>query len=490
MTGGVPAIAPSHASRPEPGRRFAGKYVVERVIGRGGMGTVFEARHERLGQRVAIKVLGAALRDHPDLVKRFEREARAAGSLTSPHAARVLDIDTTADGMPFMVMELLSGRDLARLVAESGPQPIALAARWVIEASDAIGEAHRLGIIHRDIKPSNLFLCDDGTIKVLDFGIAKRVAAKEEALTAGIAPLGTPQYMSPEQVRCTKDLDARTDVWSLGVTLYELVTGRPPYDHEIAQACIAAIVIDPVPHPRSLRPELPDDFAGVVMHALEKDRDLRFQSVEELVVALEPFAEPSPARRGSRRDASNDVRISWGVASNERETREARDTVEALCRDRRARRTLDRDRSSSERTRFASRARRLRSGLAVATAATLGLVALIMTPRRARTGEDAPTVAAAAVTASRAQVVARAASSVSPAEPSGEAQSVAPEAAKEPAPNATVHHLPPRSVPRPRPAARPAKPVVTRPPSDGAGKARVVVGGDRLVHGGISSPGF
>ncbi|MBX3210548.1 MAG: serine/threonine protein kinase, partial [Labilithrix sp.] len=288
---------------------FTDKYDVERVLGRGGMGTVFEARHARMGHRVAIKVLGEDVRCHPELAKRFEREARAAGALSSPHAVRVHDIDQTEDGTPFMVMELLTGRDLAHVVENDGAQPIGACVRWVVEACDAIGEAHRLGIVHRDIKPSNLFLCrDTGSIKVLDFGIAKHVAAKEAAITLGVTPLGTPQYMSPEQVRCAKDVDARTDIWSLGVTLYELVCGRPPFDHDVPQACIAAIVADPIPDPREFRPDLPDELAAIVMRALAKDRAERFGTVEELVLALAPFVEAS---------TSSD---SWRVISTARRT--------------------------------------------------------------------------------------------------------------------------------------------------------------------------
>ncbi len=270
------------------------KYDVERVLGRGGMGTVLQARHTRLGHRVAIKILAEGLRKHADLVTRFEREARAASALSSPHAVRVFDIDVTDDGAPFMVMELLSGRDLAQIVSTSGAQPVKTAVRWIIEACDAIAEAHRLGIVHRDIKPANILLCDaTGSIKVLDFGIAKRVASTEAAITANVAPLGTPQYMSPEQVRCSRDVDPRTDIWSLGVTLYELLTGRPPYDSDIPQACIAAVVIDPIPDPRTFRPALSDDLVAVILRALEKDPDDRFQTVEQLVQALLPFADRS-----------------------------------------------------------------------------------------------------------------------------------------------------------------------------------------------------
>ncbi len=272
---------------------FAGKYVVERVLGQGGMGTVFEARHVRLEQRVAIKVLGSALREHPELVERFEREARACGSLSSAHAVRILDIDATEDGTPFIVMELLDGRDLAQIIETEGRQPVSRAVRWVTEACDAIAEAHRLGIIHRDLKPSNLFLAkSDGrsVVKVLDFGIAKRVASADPAITQALSPLGTPQYMSPEQVRAAKDVDVRTDVWSLGVSLYELVCGQTPFCDESASACIAAIAADPVPDPRTLRPDLDDAFVAVLLRALAKNAAERYQTIDDLVAALAPFA--------------------------------------------------------------------------------------------------------------------------------------------------------------------------------------------------------
>ncbi|MDB4944329.1 MAG: hypothetical protein JWP97_3863 [Labilithrix sp.] len=273
---------------------FAGKYAVERVIGQGGMGTVFEARHIRLGQRVAIKVLGSSLREYPELVQRFEREARACGSLSSEHAIRVFDIDLLEDGTPFIVMELLTGRDLGNVIERDGPQPVSRAVRWLIEACDAIAEAHRLGIIHRDIKPSNLFLAEvegRAMVKVLDFGIAKHVKSTDASITQALIPLGTPQYMSPEQVRCAKDVDARSDVWSLGISLYELVCGTTPFPDPSASAVIAAIAADAVPDPRIVRPDLDEAFVAVLMKALAKNAADRYQDVHELVAALAPFAD-------------------------------------------------------------------------------------------------------------------------------------------------------------------------------------------------------
>ncbi|MBX3223266.1 MAG: serine/threonine protein kinase, partial [Labilithrix sp.] len=374
-------MAASALEEAEESPPFAEKYDVERVIGRGGMGTVFEARHLRLGHRVAIKVLGEDLRRHPELVARFEREARAAGALSSPHAVKVFDIDQTDDGTPFMVMELLTGRDLEHLVQHDGAQPIGASARWIIEACDAIAEAHRLGIVHRDIKPSNLFLSrDTGSIKVLDFGIAKRVAAKEASITLGVEPLGTPQYMSPEQVRCAKDVDARSDIWSLGVTLYEIVCARPPFDHDVPQACIAAIVADPIPDPRAFRPDLPGELAAILMRALAKDPAERFQSVDELVLALAPFAEASPTDR------------SWRVIDSARRAVAATRTTVArhVVLEAARRESPDGPALRSEETvppavsrarREATRGKGSRSRLALVGAAVLGLASLVATPR-------------------------------------------------------------------------------------------------------------
>ncbi|MCU0691643.1 MAG: serine/threonine protein kinase, partial [Polyangiaceae bacterium] len=221
-----------------PGDTVAGKYQVERLIGSGGVGVVFAATHLELGEPVAIKFLLPRAAKNVVDVARFCREAQAAAQLKTEHATRVLETGVLHDGSPYMVMELLEGRDLADLLKLSGPLPIEEALEYVLQASVALAEAHRLGIVHRDIKPSNLFLTHhpDGTplVKILDFGIAK---ASVEA-QAGVAPqdltktsalLGSPLYMSPEQIRSTKSVDARSDIWSLGIVLYELLCGTTPF---------------------------------------------------------------------------------------------------------------------------------------------------------------------------------------------------------------------------------------------------------------------
>ncbi len=472
-------VSQEHALYLRDGAPFAGKYAVERILGQGGMGTVFEARHLRLGHRVAIKVLGSELRDYPELVTRFEREARAAGALSSRHAVRVFDIDMTEDATPFIVMELLGGCDLARILEREGPQPVRRAVRWVIEACDAIAEAHRLGIIHRDIKPSNLFLSDDG-VKVLDFGIAKRVASKEASITHAVAPLGTPQYMSPEQVRCAKDVDVRTDVWSVGVTLYELVTGRTPFAHESPSACIASIAADPVPDPRAFRADLPAALVDVLLRALRKDPAERFASIDALVEALAPFAEGDA--HGHPASAVHEVVATAALnLRRDESTLDGEDLDSVLASGMRP--TVHADTTvppAVSRAPMPVRSRRT-SSLAIATAALLGLVALVVTPKCVGTTDGDATAKASE------PATARPAPSPAPAVLEVPTLTVAPtEAAVEPAPVATpavtaAVAAPPKKA-RPTPAAKPrseATTIVRHYPSDNS-----------PVHGGLSNPGF
>ncbi len=271
-----------HAVTPV-GHVLDGRYRVEEKIGEGGMGVVLAARHIRLGQRVAIKLM------HPDAdpvwQRRFVREARAASCIDSDHIARVFDVGLTEEGAPFLAMELLEGRDLAAVMYDDGPLPIEDALTYAIQACRALSAAHERGIVHRDVKPANLFLTtrDDGTpcIKLLDFGISKR-QAEVGALTSTHAVLGSPQFMSPEQLSSCRDVDARADVWSLGATLFELLTLEHVFEGaSLAELC-TAIMRD---CPRELcvhRPDAPLELEDLIASCLEKDVGLRIQSAREL----------------------------------------------------------------------------------------------------------------------------------------------------------------------------------------------------------------
>ena len=213
------------------GEMLAGKYRVERVLGAGGMGVVVLARHVQLDQLVALKFLLAQSLTNPKVVARFEREARAVVKLKSEHVARVLDVGTMEAGAPYIVMEYLEGEDLSQTVERRGPLPVAEAVDYLLQACEALAEAHGMGIVHRDLKPGNLFLTRrvDGKslVKVLDFGISKLEGGREDlALTQPAEVVGSPKYMSPEQLRASRLADARSDIWSLGVILYELITDR------------------------------------------------------------------------------------------------------------------------------------------------------------------------------------------------------------------------------------------------------------------------
>jgi serine/threonine-protein kinase len=279
-----------------PGRVLLGKYRVARVIGQGGMGMVVEARHIALDERVALKFLTPEYATHPEASARFLREARAAIKIKSEHVARVSDVGTLETGAPYMVMEFLEGADLSHMLEKQGVLPVADAIDYIIQASEAIAEAHSYGIVHRDIKPANLFLTKriDGSpqVKVLDFGISKVTGDSVEALTRTTAAMGSALYMSPEQMQQTRGVDHRTDIYALGVSLYELLAGQQPFFAEtLPQLCAAILTGIPTPI-REKRPDLPEHLARTIEKAYERDRSARYQSVAELVTALAPYAPP------------------------------------------------------------------------------------------------------------------------------------------------------------------------------------------------------
>ncbi|MDP9152426.1 MAG: serine/threonine protein kinase, partial [Myxococcota bacterium] len=278
------------------GELLAGKYRIQRVLGVGGMGVVVAAHHEQLDQGVAIKFVRSDALANADAVERFLREARAAAKLRSEHAARVLDVGTLESGVPYMVMELLEGSDLAQVLEARGPLPVDLAADWIVQACEAVAEAHAAGIVHRDLKPQNLFLARTvggaEKVKVLDFGVAKSTTPSVGGLTRTRATLGSPLYMAPEQMRSSRDVDVRADVWALGVVLFELLTQRWPFEAEAMPELCLKVVSDPPQSLAAFRPDVPQRFVDVVERCLAKDPAERYANAAELAGALEVFALP------------------------------------------------------------------------------------------------------------------------------------------------------------------------------------------------------
>ena len=280
------------------GEILAGKYRVERVLGIGGMGVVVAAQHLALDKRVAIKFLLPEATMNAEVVARFAREARAAVKIESEHVARVIDVGALDSGSPYMVMEYLVGSDLAQRLAEHGALSIEDAIDYLLQACEAIAEAHAAGIVHRDLKPANLFLTRraDGSslVKVLDFGISKAAAPPgsqpDLSLTKTASVMGSPLYMAPEQMRSTRSVDARADIWALGVILYELLSGKVPFEATTMPE-LCAMVLTEAPAPlRDRRPETPPGLSAVIERCLQKDPAQRFGNVSDLANALASFA--------------------------------------------------------------------------------------------------------------------------------------------------------------------------------------------------------
>ena len=282
------------ASPVSEGEIVAGKYRVERVLGIGGMGVVVSARHTTLDQVVAIKFLVANQFDsREEAIGRFLAEARAAARIESDYLCRVFDVGTLPTGVPYMVMEHLEGRDLDEEVLQRGQLDLVEAVDYVLQAADALAAAHALGIVHRDIKPANLFLAlrPDGTrrVKVLDFGISKAGGDGNPRLTQGSSSLGTPAYMSPEQVRGAADVDARTDIWGLGAILYELVTGQMAFVGDDMKSILDHVLKDDPCPMQSLRRDAPSELEAIVMRCLDRERDRRWPSAATFARALSTY---------------------------------------------------------------------------------------------------------------------------------------------------------------------------------------------------------
>ena len=302
---------------------IAGKYRIDRVLGAGAMGIVVAAHHLKLDERVAIKFLQPEALANAEAVARFEREARAAVRIKSEHVARVLDVGTFDNGAPYMVMEYLEGGDLAAWLQHRGRLPVEQAVEFVLQALEAIAEAHGLGIVHRDLKPANLFVVRraDGldAVKVLDFGISKLSLTGEASFVAsdaaGLSPeqaemreghprsesmsmtrtamaMGSPYYMSPEQIQSARDVDARTDIWAIGITLWELLTGKVPFGAATIPELCTRICTATLPPLRERWPDAPPGLEQVIARCLEKDRCKRYANVAQLATALGEFGPP------------------------------------------------------------------------------------------------------------------------------------------------------------------------------------------------------
>jgi serine/threonine-protein kinase len=296
-----------HSPTVEPGLHIADKYELVRQIGVGGMGEVWAAHHARIDRHVAIKFPNVDLVQRPEIRERFFAEARILGRLRHPNIVDVIDFGELDNGGLFLVFELLDGMSLDAYVQELGRLASRNAVMIALELCRGLAFAHEANVIHRDLKPANVFLhkAPNGRlqVKLLDFGISKICTPNVESthLTEADAVVGTPAYMSYEQARAVPDIDARTDIWSAGVILYEMLAGIPPFEAQSFSATIAKIVTDPVPPLSTWGANVPADLEALVQRCLEKNRDDRFRSAAALQAALEAvlprLSEPPPSRR-------------------------------------------------------------------------------------------------------------------------------------------------------------------------------------------------
>ncbi|HEX7667968.1 MAG TPA: serine/threonine-protein kinase, partial [Polyangiaceae bacterium] len=294
----------------------AGKYRVDKVLGVGGMGIVVAAHHLQLDERVALKFLLPDALANAEAVARFAREARAAVKIKSEHVARVSDVGTLENGAPYMVMEYLDGKDLSVWLEERGRLPIDQAVDFVLQACEAIAEAHGLGIVHRDLKPANLFVIRRAdaqlSVKVLDFGISKMRdlggSGSDMSMTKTTAVMGSPLYMSPEQMESSRNVDARSDIWALGIILYELITGKLAFLGDTMPELVVKILTTTPAPLRNIRPDAPPGLQEVILKCLEKDRTKRYANVGELARALLEF--------GSKRARASVERISGTIQAS------------------------------------------------------------------------------------------------------------------------------------------------------------------------------
>ena len=282
---------------PRSGDVIDGKYVVERACGRGGLAVVLSAMHAGLDQRMAIKMLLPEWAGDNEVIERFLREGRAATRIKSEHVVRVFDVGKHETGAPYLVLEFLEGHNLDDVLRMWGPLPVPTAVDWVLQAAEAIAEAHIYGIVHRDLKPANLFLTRraDGSacVKVIDFGLSKltdpRMSGSSAKLTRPSDIMGSPHYMAPEQLRATCEADARADLWALGAVLHELLVGKPPFRGETVPEICATVLTQEPPRLTSIRASVPPPVENAVLRCLVKDPEARMANAAELARAIAPF---------------------------------------------------------------------------------------------------------------------------------------------------------------------------------------------------------
>ena len=285
------------------GDTLAGKYRVEKILGIGGMGMVVAATHLELDQKVALKFMLPDALASEQAMARFLREAKSAVKLRSEHVCRVLDVGRLDTGAPYIVMELMEGSDFAQLLKRQGPLSVADTVDYVLQALEGIAEAHANGIVHRDLKPGNLFVAtaSDGSplVKVLDFGISKSPIGGNAATKTGDM-MGSPAYMAPEQMASPKNVDARADLWALGVILYQAVTNTLPFDADTLPALCVRVMHEPAPSIGDVRRDLPAAFAAIVMKCLEKQPSDRYADTAALATALAPFGSVAASAKAAR----------------------------------------------------------------------------------------------------------------------------------------------------------------------------------------------
>ncbi len=451
-----------------PGDLLDGKYRLQKVLGEGGMGIVFLAEHERLRERVAIKLLHKEAAEHKEILGRFEREARIAAKIKSEHVARTVDIGELESGAPFIVMEFMEGEDLAERL-DQGPLDISLGVDLLLQAMEALAEAHSLGVVHRDLKPANLFLAKrrngEEILKVLDFGISKLQQADEMDLTRTSTMMGSPMYMSPEQMANSKGVDHRTDIWSLGVILYRALTGIAPFNAETLTELVLVVTQTEPKAPTQHREDLPAGLEKVILQCLAKTPDERPGDLGELASLLEPFASDSG------RHSVEDIRKTSSFQNGIEPIRTvAQQETKAPCGG--AREQQGQTLSAAERTLppppFDSNPARKWVVAGLVTALVGGTVLMATTgaePRRKETGSTAPN-APLKEDLARAQPESESKPPLMDREPEPETQP--------PSEDETGAEVPPllgRAVAAPRPKPAPPRPTPPRPRPDPEPKA-------------------